>query len=348
MGRLPALVMIHDIMPDPTSYFDNNTIRMKALPVILLSFFLVASSCTSSSRNSLSNSDDVTPERYSGPIIDMHVHAYTQNGGMFGLTHPPTLRGDTFQSVKNVEEHRETTLSLFRKHNIVKAVVTNGYEWSEEIPDIVLIADAGKPTDTLRAKYESGKLRVIAEMAPFYRGVLADDPSQMPYFELAQELGIPVGFHILPGGPNNGIHLMPGMLGGMRAYNATPLQLEDVLVTYPDLKLYIMHGGWPYIDDVKALMYAHPNVYVDIAVTNWILPQAEFNHYVRSLVDAGFGDRIMYGTDQMVWPDVISIGIETVNNSDVLTLEQKEDIFYDNAAKFLGLSEVEINRHKGN
>ena len=103
-----------------------------------------------------------------------------------------------------------------------------------------------------------------------------------------------------------------------------------------------MHGGWPYIDDVKALMYAHPNVYVDIAVTNWILPQEEFNHYVKSLMDAGFGNRIMYGTDQMVWPEVISVGIETVNNADFLTLDQKEDIFFDNAAEFLGLNETQI------
>jgi len=93
-------------------------------------------------------------------------------------------------------------------------------------------------------------------------------------------------------------------------------------------------------------MYAHPNVYVDIAVLNWILPQKEFNSYLKSLINAGFGDRIMFGSDQMVWPQVISVGIESVNNADFLTLDQKEDIFYDNAAKFLGLSEEEIENHK--
>ena len=319
---------------------------MKTLISALLAFVLLATSCMSESKNKVVSADKENTEKYSGPIIDMHLHAYTQDGGMFGLTHPPTLRGETYQSSKNMEEHLKAVISKFREHNIVKAVVTNGEAWHNEFPDLILLAAANREIDTLRLQYEEGELQAIAEMAPFYRGVLADDPSQMPYFELAEELGIPVGFHVFPGGPNYGFHLMPEMLGGMRTYNANPLQLEKALVAYPDLRLYIMHGGWPYVEDLKALMYAHPNVYLDIAVTNWILPQEEFNKYVKSLIDAGFGNRIMYGTDQMVWPDVISVGIETVNNADFLTLDQKEDIFFDNAAEFLGLSEDEIAQLK--
>jgi len=60
----------------------------------------------------------------------------------------------------------------------------------------------------LRKQHLEGGLQAIAEMSPFYAGILADDPSQMPYYGLAQELDIPVGFHILPGGPNYGFHLM--------------------------------------------------------------------------------------------------------------------------------------------
>lgn len=107
-----------------------------------------------------------------------------------------------------------------------------------------------------------------------------------------------------------------------------------------------MHGGWPYLEDLKALMYAYPNVYVDIAVLNWILPQAEFHNYIRSLTDAGFGDRILFGTDQIVWPDTIDEAVESVNSADFLTIKQKEDIFYNNAAKFLGLSAEETAKHK--
>ncbi len=108
----------------------------------------------------------------------------------------------------------------------------------------------------------------------------------------------------------------------------------------------ILYGAWPYVEDLKALMYAHPNVYIDVSVVNWILPQEEFNTYLKPLINAGFGDRIMFGSNQMIWPQVISVGIESINNADFLTREQKEDILYDNATKFLGLSDTEIKKHK--
>ena len=319
---------------------------MKLQTTILLFVLFLAASCADEAKTKSTSTTAETPSIYTGPIIDMHIHAYTQEAGLFGFTHPPTLRGETYEGTKNMAEHLEATISKFREHNIVKAVVTNGQAWQDEFPDLILVAGANREIDALKQQYKEGELQAIAEMTPFYAGILADDPSQIPYFELAEELGIPVGFHVFPGGPNYGIHLMPEMLGGMRTYNANPLQLEKALVEYPNLKLYIMHGGWPYVEDVKALMYAHPNVYVDIAVTNWILPQKEFNNYLESLFDAGFGNRIMYGSDQMVWPDVISVGIESVNNADFLTLDQKEDIFFDNAAAFLGLSKTEITELK--
>jgi predicted TIM-barrel fold metal-dependent hydrolase len=265
---------------------------------------------------------------------------------MFGMSHPPTLRGTTYKGVISATEQKDKTLEKFQKHNIVKAVVSSGHLWFDDAPETIVIAGANKGVNELRKQHEEGNLQVIAEMSPFYAGKLADDPSILPYFELAQELDIPVGFHIFPGGPNYGFHMMPEMLGGMRTYNANPLQLENVLVKYPNLKVYIMHGGWPYIEDIKTLMYAHPNVYVDIAVVNWILPQEELNFYLKSLINAGFGDRIMFGSDQMVWPETIDVAVESVNSAHFLTLEQKEDIFYDNAANFLGLTDEEIKKHK--
>jgi len=309
-----------------------------------LVIFMILSGCSDAAKQN--HPEAILTEKYSGPIIDMHIHAFSDRNPLLGMTHPPTLRGVTYEGVKTDVEQKEKTFEKFREHNIVKAVVTDGQLWFDDFSDVILIGGANKKVDALRKQYEEGALQVIAEMSPFYAGILANDQSQLPYYELAQELDIPVGFHIFPGGPNYGIHLMPEMLANMRTYNANPTQLEDVLVKYPELRLYIMHGGWPYMDDVKALMYAHPNLYVDIAVVNWILPQEEFNTYIKALINAGFGDRIMFGSDQMVWPQVISVGIESVNNANFLTFDQKEDIFYDNAAKFLGLSEEEIAKHK--
>lgn len=308
--------------------------------------FLILLSATSCGQGNNSVAEDSKTEDYKGPIIDMHIHAFSDGNPLFGATHPPTLRGETFAGVESAASQKEETLKKFQEYNIVKAMVTDGHLWEDEATDAVLVGQANLSPEDIRDKFEEGTIDIIAEMAPFYSGIKADDTSLDPYFELAEELGIPVGFHIFPGGPNYGFHLMPEMLGGMRAYNSNPMQLENVITKYPDIKIYIMHGAWPYLEDLKALMYAHPNVYIDIAVVNWILPQEEFNFYIESLINAGFGDRIMYGTDQMAWPETINRGIETVNNADFLTPEQKEDIFYNNAARFLGLTEEEISKHK--
>jgi predicted TIM-barrel fold metal-dependent hydrolase len=41
----------------------------------------------------------------------------------------------------------------------------------------------------------------------------------------------------------------------------------------------------------------------------------------------------------MIWPETIGLAIETIESADFLTDEQKRDIFYNNAARFLRLDE---------
>ena len=98
-----------------------------------------------------------------------------------------------------------------------------------------------------------------------------------------------------------------------------------------------MHAGYPYMDDTLALLHGHPQVYADIAGINWMLPRQEFHEYLRRLVQAGFGKRLMFGSDQMQWPGAIPLAIEAVESARFLSAEGKRDIFYNNAARFLRL-----------
>ena len=50
----------------------------------------------------------------------------------------------------------------------------------------------------------------------------------------------------------------------------------------------------------------------------------------------------------MQWPETIELAIETIEAADFLTEEQKRDIFYNNAARFLRLSEDQIAAHYAN
>jgi uncharacterized protein len=53
----------------------------------------------------------------------------------------------------------------------------------------------------------------------------------------------------------------------------------------------------------------------------------------------------MFGSDQMNWPGAITSCIEAIESADFLTADQKRDILYHNAARFLRLTDEEIARH---
>jgi predicted TIM-barrel fold metal-dependent hydrolase len=227
--------------------------------------------------------------------------------------------------------------------NIVKAVVSGDHEavlrWRRESPEKILvgyqIVDPSKvDLAFLRRERAAGRLDAIAEVEPQYEGIRPDDPRLEPIFALAEELDIPVGLHMHPSYPGAAYRSAPKM----RASNGDPLLLEDVLVRHPRLRLYVMHAGWPYLDHTIALMYAHPQVYVDIGVITWTTPGSEFRRFLKGLADAGFSKRIMFGSDQMVWPARIEQAVSAVENADFLKAEQKDDIFYNNAVAFFRLA----------
>jgi len=329
--------------------------------LFLLACILI--SCQNTKQNSIAEISDNNNLAYNGPIIDVHIHAVNKGDAQIGMEYNNPKTGQHYQGSESAEKHVEETLAKFRKHNIVKAVVspyldiqkgTPTEAWYDYVPETVLMGIPsseyliGIPSsefvsfDTFRKRHAEGKLQVMAEMAPMYGGILPTDESVAPYFDLAEELGIPVGYHMLPGGPPGAPYTFATKL---RAAQSKPLQFEEILVAYPNMKIYIMHAGWPYLEDMKALLYAHPQVYVDTGVIDWLLPKQEFHSYLKALVDAGFGDRIMYGSDQMIWVDAIDDAIEAINSANFLTLEQKADIFYNNAARFFSLSDEEIKKH---
>ena len=91
------------------------------------------------------------------------------------------------------------------------------------------------------------------------------------------------------------------------------------------------------LDEMISLLLLYPQVYVDVAGIDWMLPRKEFHRYLRTLVEAGFGKRIMSGSDTSMWPQTMAIGIQAIESVDFLTETQKRDILYNNAARFLRL-----------
>jgi predicted TIM-barrel fold metal-dependent hydrolase len=85
------------------------------------------------------------------------------------------------------------------------------------------------------------------------------------------------------------------------------------------------------------VLNAHPQLRVDVGILSYGYPRTDFHAYLKRLVDAGFVDRILFGSDQMLWPQAIDRAIAGIESADFLTKEQKRMILHDNAARFLRL-----------
>lgn len=195
--------------------------------------------------------------------------------------------------------------------------------------------------DDLRRLHAQGRLRVIGEIMSQYEGVSVDDPRMEPLWSLAEELDIPVAIHMGPGEPGQ-----PYSGGGYRVALGDPLLLEPVLARHPRLRVSVMHAGYPMADRMRALLFSHPQVYVDIGGIVYTEPRPAFYAFLRQLIEAGYGDRIMFGSDQMIWPGIIEPAIRTIEEAPFLTDAQKRNIFYENAARFLRLSDAEMAAHR--
>lgn len=308
------------------------------------------------------------------PILDMHLHALAadqQGPPPLALCSPITMPvwdpghaplenfgtlfsgkdcKDPIVSPMSDDEVMTRSLAELEKYNVIglvsgpKKLVDRWRKVAPQrlmpslLPDWPLDARLEEDFGKFKA---SGELVAIGELMTQYDGVGADDPRLERLWALAEKEDIPVSLHMGPGPP--GVGYLPG--SGYRARLSSPLILEEVLLRHPKLRVNVMHAGFPMLDDTVALLYSHPQVYVDLGVIDWTQPRASFYTYLKGLMDAGLGKRIMFGSDQMVWPEAIGRAIEAIEAAPFLTAEQKRDIFYNNAARFLRLDAATQARH---
>lgn len=249
------------------------------------------------------------------------------------------------------------TLEVMRRRNIIGMVSGEPAlmkTWKAAAPERIIAGldlrvggnaaqphvEARTPAD-VRRLHAAGAFEVLGEVMAQYEGLRPDDPKLEPYWALAEELEIPVGIHLGGGGPGE------PYFGNatFRVRNGSPLLLEDVLVRHPRLRVYIMHAAYPLLEELRALLFTHPQVYVDVSMVIYAEPRAAFYRFLQALVEAGYGDRVMFGSDQMIWPGVIEPSIAVIEDAPFLSTAQKRAILYDNAARFLRLTPAQIEAH---
>ena len=312
------------------------------------------------------------------PIIDMHMHAWSLKE--FGGESVPGCIGAKGMDMHGVDAAKpfdftsqlsckvmvsspgndaavmSETVAAMKRLNIVSGVIAGDRPivaaWMKAYPDLFVPAanffiDEEPPPAShaadLERQVQGGETKVFAEITAQYRGLRPDHPSLEPFYALAERLDVPVGIHMGYGAPGGPYWVYPKY----RAALGNPLLLEDLLARHPKMRVYVMHAGMPMTDEMIALLYSHPQVFIDISADNWGVARKEFHHHLQRLVEAGYGKRIMFGSDQMIWPQSIEVAVDAITSADYLTDDQKRDILYNNAARFLRLSDEAIARHHG-
>lgn len=158
------------------------------------------------------------------------------------------------------------------------------------------------------------------KLYPVYQYHYVNEPRMYPLYAVAQELGIPIL-----------IHTGSSVFKGARIKYGNPLDVDDVAVDFPDLKLILAHSGRPFwYEEAFWMARLHKNVYLEISG----LPARNLLTYFPRLET--LANKVIYGSD---WPGLpyLMKNVEAIRELP-LDDETKRQILGGNAAEILGIS----------
>ena len=166
------------------------------------------------------------------------------------------------------------------------------------------------------------------KLGPTYQHFNPQDRRHWPLFKKCQALGIPIMWHQGTTFPSRA-----------RLNWAQPLQLEDIAMEFPDLKMIIAHLGHPWEEDVVVLIRKAPNVYTDISAVHY-RPWRYWQAMVTAM-EYGVDHKILLASDfpSATISNVIT-GLRNVNrpvegtNLPKIPKEVQDRIIYENWKEF--------------
>lgn len=228
-------------------------------------------------------------------IIDCHTH----------------LNNYHEERVVSIEQCLDNLQQEMDENNVDYAMVLSSYKVTEHRPPTSRVVEATRDLDRIFVvagvsitHYKERDLREISEyleqglvkglkLYPGYEPFYPYDPRCQVVYDLALEYDVPVMIH-------TGDTYSPK--GKLRFSH--PLNVDDVAVDFPSLKIVICHIGNPWIRDCMEVVYKNANVYADVSGLVLGNFQEKFERYMLEQVHemilyAGEPQYLLYGTD---WP----------------------------------------------
>ncbi|WP_339723872.1 amidohydrolase family protein [uncultured Paraglaciecola sp.] len=276
---------------------------------------------------------------YTGPIIDTHIHASPEVS-------------ETILTAKS------QILAQMDRQNVVMSVVSIPVasflsDWQPTAKHKLLVGPSFPCTDGkyprmnpcfaanngwpdlqwLEDEIKQGRVTVFGELLYVYYGISPADERLLPYYQLAEKYSIPIAVHAAHGPPKRG--RVEGCCPDFNQAMGNPLLLKPVLLKFPKLKIWLLHGGEiDFHQQAIELMLKFETVYAEMSIVNSIMPQALHQKMLKGFLDSGLEDRIMFGSDNMPIDRIL----ERMDEINILTAKQRQKILYDNAVKFFELN----------
>ncbi|MFH1125346.1 MAG: amidohydrolase family protein [Pseudomonadota bacterium] len=270
-------------------------------------------------------------------IIDFHTHLLKRDRlHPTALNHVEKVNPGFFARMEEFAKDPEVFTAYLKSQGVTYAVVlpeyappTSAFVTTEEVIEYCHGRDMLLPFASLNPNTHpdmAAKLEYYVKecgvrglkLLPSYQFFYPNDAILYPLYAKAQELKIPVIFHV-----------GSSIFKGTRLKYCEPLFLDDVAVDFPDLNIVMAHSGRGFwYDQCFFLSRLHRNVYMDITG----LPPQKLLTYFPEL-DRN-GDKVIFGSDWPPMPADIGDNIEVIKS---LPLSERtiEGMLYGNAYKIL-------------
>jgi len=134
--------------------------------------------------------------------------------------------------------------------------------------------------ETISAAVQAGFKLINIEPGSYPVPMYADDRRLYPIYAHCEDLGVPV------------IMMVGGTAGPDLSYS-DPIRTDRVLADFPQLKVIVAHGGWPWVTEILHIAFRRTNMYLSPDMYFSRMPGWE--EYVKA-ADTFLADRMLYAS----------------------------------------------------
>jgi predicted TIM-barrel fold metal-dependent hydrolase len=235
----------------------------------------------------------------------------------------------------------EKTLFYIKKKELDKVVLLPlslnenqiALEWQKRAPEVFIPfynpPERRTNVNKLKKEMESSIIQNSykgLKITSTFRRKFLNDKMLIDIFEIAQKYKLLILMHT--GYPP------PGTKKNVLSYS-NPLYVEEIIQSFPNLKVIIAHMGYPWVDLALSLAVQYPNIFLDISNLTYMMPNRLKDFLKRAKELIGL-DKILFGSDGFI-PEMIQFSVDLFENIDYLSNEEIKKIMGLNAQKLLNL-----------